>query len=373
MKFAEIIEKTKNNLKIQEDLKVSIANSEQLEKDLEEKLVKAKENLDSAKLEEVALKEKLILDLKDQINNLNDNLDFIVFSPYECGLEFKFLKKQYNLLAIDHVLKLNDQELKPELFVEELFDKYISNGKVMFNDATIAKMQEINTIYQTEPQVMLDTVVNLDINKKVGTLKKQEEQIKTSIKETLVELEVVNIDIKKSREFKSPILKKVFNKKERLEKDAENLYQELDRLNRQLDKVQNKLNNKNALKDESVAYARAELESLKCYFTLIENFESAKLKLAKYREQYINYIKMQIKDIEEKLASTKTKIKEDKGMLQLNKKINNEIVYNAFGNEKFVDELNANKSIRKEDESAYKYIKVKYNDYLQGCIEQLVL
>lgn len=373
MKFTEIIEKVKNNLKIQEELKNSLADSEQAQKDYEEKLCQAIESLEIAEVNEEELKESLLSTLGQDTVALKDNLDMVVFNKFECGLTFKFLKKGYDLLAMDHLIEPGNKGLEPELYLEEMLEKYLNNGKVMFNEETISKMKEIKKLYDIDPEVATGTLENLDYNKKVKKLEARASDIKLSIKRILDRLDQIHTDLKKSKDIKSPLLKKIFTKREKLQVEEQISYDELENLNKQLKALESKLQNKEFIKEESACYVKKEMESLKKCFAWIESFESIKSKLAQYRIKHIQAIKRQIHDIEEQLASTKTKIKQDKGMLQLNKKINNEIVYNAFGNEKFVNELNANKSVEKGDENAFKFVKNRYNEYLQGCIEKLVI
>ncbi len=373
MKFTETIEKVANNLQIQENLKNSLANAEQAQKDYEEKLVKTKSALVEANIKEEELKENLLSSLREETTALNNNLDFIIFSKFECGLTFKFLKKEYDLLAMDHLIEPNNKDLKPELYLEEMLEKYLNNGKVMFNEETIANMQEIKKLYDIDPKSAAEKLVSLVFNRKVRKMEKQTDEIKLSIKNILENLDNIHIDLKKSKDFKSPLLRKVFTKRDKLEKEEKDSYAELDKLNKELKLIEEKLANKEAIKNGADLYVKSELDALKNCFAWIESFESIKLKLSRYKVECIRVIERQIKDLEEKLAITKTQIKENKGMLQLNRKINNETIVNAFANQEFVDKLNANKSVSKENEKAMKLVKAKYTEYLQGCIEKLVV
>ena len=61
-------------------------------------------------------------------------------------------------------------------------------------------------------------------------------------------------------------------------------------------------------------------------------FDTAKKSLVKYKKEHIDVLVEKIQDLEENLADTNTRMKEVKGLLQLNKKVNNETVLNALMN-----------------------------------------
>jgi hypothetical protein len=69
-------------------------------------------------------------------------------------------------------------------------------------------------------------------------------------------------------------------------------------------------------------------------------------------EKDIDVLVEKIQDLEENLADTNTRMKEVKGLLQLNKKVNNETVLNALMNKSIIEQLKtlSTKQVAKEDD-----------------------
>jgi hypothetical protein len=145
-------------------------------------------------------------------------------------------------------------------------------------------------------------------------------------------------------------------------------------LNKFVKDLENQLADRATLKAESTEYVKNELAALDSVLNWVAAFETAKKDLVKYKKEHIDVLVEKIQDLEENLADTNTRMKEVKGLLQLNKKVNNETVLNALMNKSIIEQLKtlSTKQVAKEDAEAVKFIETKYDNYLQGCVEKLI-
>ena len=140
MKTTEIIEKVKQNLKIQENLKEELENDDAKRQITEAKILVAQENLIVAEQDAEVLKENLVQDIKDGADALKSNLSlkeryaYADEGFYGYGLQFTFVGKNYELLADDYDLMSNQKIANVADFAKKLFEDYMVKGKVIFNE-----------------------------------------------------------------------------------------------------------------------------------------------------------------------------------------------------------------------------------------------
>lgn len=382
MKTTEIIEKVKQNLKIQEDLKSQLENDEAKREILQEKIDYAQERLIDAEQNEEVLKENLVQDLKNGAEALKDNLalaqqyTFEDAELYGYGINFKFMGKEHSLFALDYDLssQYSQKQVNIADFAEQILTDYVVKGKVIFNENTFKSLNEIQRLYNIKPEVITDKLVSMEMERKIRKLQKKLIAKKEVLDNNVADIKDTNAKLAKTKEFKSDFMKKIFTKKEKLQEKRADLIFTNEKLNKEILDIEKTLEDKATMKTASIDYVQSELKSLNEIFGWVDSFETFKLKLVKYRVEHIEALKREILNLKEDYANTQTQIKESKGMLQLNKKINNEIVLNALMNDDFVDGLKAvdSNKVAKSDIAAVKFVENKYHDYLQNCVEKAV-
>ena len=381
MDITEIIEKVKQNLLTQKGLKEELEELDQKREILTEKIDYNNEVLVKATEDELALKGQQIENLQETANLLKENLSLYLALTTESdnagyGVFVKFMGKNNGLLSSDYTLmsSKNPRTLRVSEFTDVIFNDYLSKGDVVFDKDTIAKLMEIQKIYQIKPEVITEKLVSMDFDKKVSKLEKKLNCAKQDLAENVEAFKGVEEQIGKTREFKSELLKKVFTKKTRLESKRASLMIANENLNKYVKDLERQLADKATLKAESTEYVKNELKALDEVLNWVAAFETAKKDLVKYRKEHIETVAVKIHNLEEDLADTNTKIKETKGLLQLNKKVNNETVLNALMNKSIIEQLKtlSAKQVEEEDVEAVKFIETKYDNYLQGCVEKLI-
>ena len=204
----------------------------------------------------------------------------------------------------------------------------------------------------------------------------QEELVteKEKLAKSVAELKDVEKKIKKTPSFKSDLLKKVFTRNEKLQEKKNNILFDIEQLNKVVKDLESRISDKAEIKEQSSNYVQSEIDALMSVFAWIDSFEVGKYKLQRFTAEHIEVLTRELEDLKEKLASSQTTSKEIKGVLQVNKKVNNDIVSNALMNKIIISELNAMdmNQVEKQDQKAVKFIENKYNEYLQGCVESLV-
>ena len=381
MDITEIIEKVKQNLLTQKNLKEEMENADQKREILTEKIDYHNEQLLVATEDEKTLKVDLIAGLQETANSLKDTLSLYMALTTDgdsagYGVFANFMGKNNGLLASDYTLMSakNPRNLKVADFVDVLFNDYLTKGDVIFDKDTIAKLKEIQKIYQIKPEVIIDKLVAMNYDKKVSKLAHKLTCAKTELAESVAEFKDIEEQIAKTKEFKSEFMKKIFTKKARLESRRAGLLIANENLNKFVKDLENQLADRATLKAESTEYVKNELAALDSVLNWVAAFETAKKDLVKYKKEHIDVLVEKIQDLEENLADTNTRMKEVKGLLQLNKKVNNETVLNALMNKSIIEQLKtlSTKQVAKEDVEAVKFIETKYDNYLQGCVEKLI-
>ena len=179
MKTTEIIEKVKQNLKIQENLKEELDFDDALRQMTEAKLAVAQERLLAAEQDEIVLKDNLVQDLKNGAEALNTNLSlkerfaYVDENMFGYGMNFSFVGKNYDLLAHDYDMMSEQKVLNVADFVNKLFEDYIIKGKVIFNEESFKALSEIKRLYDVKPEVVTNKLVSMDIERKVKKLQKR--------------------------------------------------------------------------------------------------------------------------------------------------------------------------------------------------------
>lgn len=380
MNITEIIKKVRENLQTQNELKIQLENDDTKRIITEEKIAYTKEKLKNAEQDEIQLKEQIIDEIKEISGSLNDNLNLFTAYTYnhlaDYGINARFMGKNTNILAQSSFVSSTEvpTALSVSDFAEDLFDDYLAKGTTMFNLDNIKSLKEIQRLYKIKPEVIVNKLVAMEIEKRVAKLKKKRDVYCDNIYDNNDQLEDVENQLPKLIDFKSEFLKKIFTKKAKLEQKQQNLIASNDSLRKCIENIDNELENKSQMRADSKEYVEKELNALMDIFAWIDNFETSKNKLVKYHFDYVETLIRDVKLLEEEYAGTQTKIKETKGLMQLNKKVNNEIVENALMNSNFIEQLNNidKTPIDKDDIQAVKFIEGKYNEYLQGCVEKLV-
>ena len=380
MNIAEIIKKVKENLQTQNELKIQLENDDAKRIITEEKIAYTKEKLEYAEKEEIQVKEQIVNEIKEISNSLDGNLNLLTGYKHNALVDYgicaRFMGKDTSLLADDYFVSSYEEPtaLSVADFAEDLLNDYLSKGNIIFDFDKIKSLKEIQRLYKIKPEVIVNKLAAMDIEKRVAKLKKKKDVYYSNIDDNNDQLDEVENQLQKLIDFKSELLKKIFTKKAKLEQKQQNLLASNESLHKCVKDIDNELENKSQMRAESKEYVEKELNALMNIFAWIDCFENSKNKLAKYHIDYVETLIKNVESLEEEYAETQTKIKETKGLMQLNKKINNEIVENALMNSNFIEQLNniEKTPIDKDDIHAVKFIEGKYNEYLQCCVEKLV-
>ena len=380
MDITEIIKKVKANLKTQEELRVQLENQESVKAMTEDQIGFKQNRLKESQNNESQVWEEIVNGLQESTELIKDNLSVFMAYAYDEGCELgffaEFMGKKYSIFANDYTLstKENPRDVEVKDFADNMFKDYMSKGKVIFNEETLNTLLEIKKLYEIKPEVVTEKLVGLDVERKNIKLLNELGYYKEELAKSVAELKEVEEKIAKTKEFKSEFLKKIFTKKARLQEKREGILHNNSKMNQTIKDLEQKINDRSAVRDESDEYVKNELNALKNIFDWVDCFEKSKNALIRYRLENITVLSQKIQGLKEKLANTNTRIKELKGMLQLNKKVNNETVINALMNQELIDQLNVLNisEVAKGDVKAVQFIEKKYHEHLQGKVETLV-
>lgn len=383
MKITEIIEKVKENLLIQGELKEELENADAGRQITEEKISVAKQNLADAEIEFEEFKENIKSDIAEETERLNNYLKSYVVSVNEnainYGVGLLFMNKAYDLLIEDEALSstfadIDDYNVSMYSLSASLFEKYLEKGDVIFNKANIKKLKDIVALYSKNEEVVKNKLANIIVKEKIEKLNAI---LQKDVDELIIkneELQTLDGKIEKSIEFKSDLLKKVFTRKQKLQEKRGVLASACENLKTKIAETKHQIADKTTLRKEANSIVEIEIASLLGTMAWIDNFANRKRKLKNFKEERIDNVYAQIGKLEESLANSQTRVTEIKGNLQLSKKITNEIVINALMNKEFVEGFNGLDltKVSKDNMSAIKLIEGKYNEYIQGRVEDLI-
>jgi len=380
MDIMEIIKKVKANLKTQEELKNQLEDQESVRVIVEDQITYKEGRLQETKNNESQVREDVVKGLEDATEAVKDNLSAYMAYVYDegcdVGIFVQFMGKKHSILANDYTLptKENLRDVVVGEFADIMLKDYMSKGKVIFNEETLNTLMEIKKLYEIKPEVITEKLVSLDVDRKNIKLLKELGYYKEELSKSVAELKTIEEKIANTKEFKSEFLKKIFTKRTKLQEKRKVIVYNNSKLNKNVKELEDKINDKATIKAESTEYVKNELNALMNIFNWIDSFEKSKNALIRYRLEHITVLVQEVQNLKEKLANTNTRIKEIKGMLQLNKKVNNETVINALMSQDFINQLNELNSsdVSKSDAKAVQFIEKKYHEHLQGKVETLV-
>lgn len=377
MNITAIIEKIKQNLELQEEMKIQLRNIEEKILITEEKISYESDNLVDAEANLEELGNYLKSESANEAFKIAQNLKIYVIhsdnGEKKCNFKFLFMDKQFTLLSEDEAIilpEINDTSIAS--MVPYVVEKYFKKGDAIFDDENIVKLKEMVDLYDKNTNIVTSKLENTIISKKVKNLQQDLECAEKQLEANNEELLEVEAKLQKCKDFNSALLQKVFSRKLKLQNLKVALERECETNEKVIEKTKTLLEDKSSIKEEAKSIVNIELSNLLGIVAWVNSFEKLKEKLVDFKNENVESVKARLEDLQDSLLNTQMKYSEFKGILQLSKKINNEIISNALQSKKFIDafavlDLNI---VSQEDIPAVKYIGAKYNELVKSQVEK---
>ncbi len=378
MKLKEVLQKVTENLNMEKDLKSRIKSAEKKVVEFEEKLANSKEKLENGYVKLEELNKTMLLSSQQYAECIPDNLDSrITLNDNEevvASLEYSFMGNKYKLIDDQYVLIVGKGGLETAEAIKEVHNKYLEVGKKLFNAESINKLQDISTLYHKNPKKVTAGFEKLKLANIVKGFEDNVKLLRADYDNKIEELDKIEEKIQKAKVFKSPLMKKIFSKREKLEEKQNKLFDETNDLCLSLKANEMELADRSQMENDAKKYVEKEIGSLIVVLQFIKGFEIAKLALADDENRYIDYVKQEIQDLDKGLLDAKLKVEDLKTMLKSNKKVIKETIAMAFKDNQFGRELdNVNpKNIAKEDIEAYELLQAKYDQIISAKIKKIM-
>lgn len=382
METRELLNKIKENLdtqfKLKKEYEQAGANKVALEKKLAEtktKLLNAEQTYDVFKKD---LKEKTVYETTEYTGQLKPVCKVMDNSIIQYGLGVDFMGKSYKLLKEDEYLQaVNSGTMQFEYMlkiVDGVFEKYLQKGDVIFDENSLREINDFINLYSTDTQVVTkkleDTVAKNQLKKWKAGLNEYQDMC-TNLR---AEIELTEQKLDECKEFKSPLINKLFSKKTKWEEHRNELLNIYEAGQAKIAELTEKINDKADLAEWAKETVDNEITNLICIVDWIEGLSSVKSKLQNMKYNNITKVREEVEDLEYQLTTEQTHYDELKGFLQLHKKIANEAVANALKSKKFVEEFNQLDAdeLPKSYSHAYKFINTRYNDHIRNSVDKIV-
>lgn len=359
--LARIEENLKRQKKYKSDLNKANAKLGDIELKIQQTTDEFNKNIYELNEMSVNLKEVSTNKLMEILDNLSP-----VYAGEQgfCGgLCLTFVGKTYQITNLENSNISNNKSGKNFLMsiVEDTYDAYFEKGDEIFCKSNIEQLQKLVENYNNKKNIVTNTLVDGVVKSKTNQLKEALDDVKNKYYTNKDNLLTIQQKLSTMKDYKSIIAKKVFGNKEEVTKEHDQLAELCITQEGKIKELTAKLNDKQGLIDDSKKYVEKELNALLGVFSWMENLKENKNRLQSFEEKNINVLADKLNELDIELNDTKTDIVEAKGSLQLNKKVNAEIVDNALRNENFkrdfknidVSKLNENQKL------AYKFVEKK--------------
>jgi len=380
MKLKEVLEKITENLATENDLKIQIKSAEK-QLDLSKNQLSEMQN----KLTEGYgiydfLKSQIAIELNLKAENLKSNLDseLKLYDDKNCvNLEFKFMGNKYNLVSSKYS-RINHEDTY-DVFdysssMDALFCKYLKHGNAVLNTDNVDKLIKIIELYNKNPKKVTAGFEKLKVESIVKHLSDKEKDLIISFDNNVKELDKLEEDINKAKVFKSPLLKKLFSKREKLEGEQNKLFAETEELGRTIKAIQMELADKSEIEKDAKAYVAAEIKSLQAVLDLIEWLDVYKYRLNAVQSSQIDDVKIDVDKLSKDVSNCEINLEDLRDMLKMNKKVKKETISMAFKDKDFIaeiDKFNPNK-ILKSEQKAYDLLQAKYDQIIAAKIKKMM-
>ncbi len=375
MNFTETYEKIKSNIMVQNALKKELEERLHELNACEADIKEANEELETAFADKDQIKEfyieQLSVGAQDLYKNLRSKYLYKQSGGKYYGLCFNFLGKEMDLL--DNQTKLLDDN---RLFenVDILLDRYLTVGDAMFNQASIDELKKIKALYESNPAVVENKMINIILSREADENKLNKKDLSADLTSKETELDLVDAQLEGKIDFKNDLLNKLFNRnKLKLEARRAELIEEIEIAKQKLATVNTRLADKEGNKAEATARVQSNLAAVEGTLNWINVFEKANEKLATFTTEYIVSTENKIKSYENEKIAVKSRINEIQALIKMNKKTSNDIMANAFADKQFVKDMKATLvDGNEEDVKTIKFINGKYDEYIRGQVQALV-
>jgi len=378
MKLKEVLQKVTENLNMEKDLKGRIKSAEKKVVWFEEKLADSKAKLENGYVTFEELKYQLLQDLTTKAETIPGNLDsYIILNDEEeivASLDYSFMGNKYKLIDDQFILIAGKDGLQTSETIEEVYNKYLEEGKKLLNAESINKLQEIATLYAKNPKKVSAGFEKLKKEQIVKSFEDKLAKLRLNFDDNIAELEKVEDKIEKAKVFKSKLAKKLFDRRAKLEEKQNDLLDKTDNLGKSIKAIELELADKSQIDKDVEIYVGREFDSLHTVLDFVKGFEVAKYRLASHESRCIDFVKLEIEDLEKGLTGAEIKVEDLRTMLKSNRKVRKETISMAFKDKQFGAELdNANTDkIAKEDKEAYELLQAKYDQIIASQIKKII-
>lgn len=380
MNSTEVLKRVRANLNCQTALKRELDLKIEEQHQLEEAIANLQDSLNSSIGEFAELQMKLKNLSVDSLMEYSQNIrpvyakkdDKVVY-----GLGLMFMGKLYNITNAEYscVEKMNANSKQIILsIVEQVYEDFNEKGNVIFDEAGISALSEILESYNRRKSTVTKSMESVVLKHKLDRLETDLQSLQNEYDEKKKELSEVEEKLLKCKEFKSGLMQKVFSQKQKLAEKHDRLVAECGKLALKINSITDKLEDRQTLKDTAQKEVKQNIDSLVCLFDWMNNLGRQKEDLERDRQINICEKEHRISLLEESLSDVKTDVVELKGSLNLNKKINNEVVENALRNQRFLDEYVGldKQSLPNEFKKACEFIEKKYCYFISNSVNKFV-
>ena len=377
MKLKEVLQKVTENLQLEKDLKSKIRIEQDNIQALADKIKESELKLESANLQLAEFKNELLEELKCEASSIKGNIRLNISMNEQRDVitqfEYKFMGNAYKIFNDQYIFNGGKNALQVPEIIEELYKKYLEVGCKLLNMESINKLQDIESLYNKNPKKAADGFVNLKVDKIVKTFENKLTELRSDFNVKLEELENVEEKIQKSKNFKSSLLKKLFDRRAKLEEKQNKLFSETEEIGMSIKNIEMELSDKSQIKNDATIYVRNQINSLFVILKLIKDFEVVKYRLSSFENKNIYFVKQEIRDMGKNKLIAMKNLEDLKSMLKLNRKVNKETISMAFKDKEFGIELdNADPGQIKDNQKAYDLLQAKYDQIIADKIKKII-
>lgn len=378
MKYSEVLAKVKANLILEENLKNQIKETENNQMQIQDKLVSAKERLTRNKEMFPSYMEDLIKKLQSygwiSVNNLSYKISKNENDEMVCNLQFEFMGKVMNLISNKYTLISNDGNVDTDFVIKEMFKKYLEVGDDLFNESTIGHLNKTEELYSKNPELVTSKFEKFKLEQIWNYLKDKRSVLQESYDIKLNKIDKLESKIEKSKVYKNKLINKLFNRREKFEKEQDILLTKTEDVTQSMKAIDMEFADKSVMEADVKEYVGREIKALFSALKFVEDFKNSKKQIQNYQTKNIDYVIKEIDNLDGLKHKEQEKQTNLKNMLKLTKKVNKETAFMAMKDKQFIDELNqvnVNK-VDNDDKAAFDLLYDRYGKVLSGEIKKLI-